>query len=226
MGSRMGRDALVVDIAVARLGGGMRFGRVEKEVLRVINTHLESHPEGLAARMSQMEILGRLLKQPGVIAGVVAGDMNAITREDEVLPGRCGLGDAWDFVPGRRMERNGRGVGWYEDNWVGRRMEEGVSRVRRDRVLYTGNVGFVGGGVVGGKVLKRIGVGLRCEGVGREYDGMGRGGGVAVSNHCGLATHVVVGGRQRGMKEVRRRTGRVEMDDFGVRYGERRRDMW
>lgn len=210
--SKMKRDVLIVDIEVARegygVGGGVyrRNDLCEDEVLRIANVHLESTADGIRERPWQMHLVAKLLQQPQVLAGVLAGDVNALLREDEVLPGRNGLGDAFDFTGGKY----GGGYGSFGEEetgatWgVGKRGRLGT--VRRDKVLYTGNVSFTGGGVVGGKVLKRIGMGLRCETRGRGYN-------ASVSDHCGLATHICIG----GLRSLKGRVRRV-MDDRLITY--------
>jgi len=75
----------------SRIGGGRR-----KEVtLRVANTHLESLPVGATKRPEQLGLISRFLMRPGLVGGIVAGDMNAIGPSDVDLPRRCGLVDAW-----------------------------------------------------------------------------------------------------------------------------------
>jgi tyrosyl-DNA phosphodiesterase 2 len=155
-GSRMWRNALVTDVV---LGVASRA-----RVLRVVNTHLESLPQGTPQRVVQMGVIASLLKKEGILGGIVGGDMNAIAASDETLAEENGLADAWE-----EDKRNGNaedGITWgYQPRM---RFPPG----RLDRILYTKKDGL--------KVrdVRRIAVGLEIPGTGW------------VSDHYGLACQV------------------------------------
>jgi tyrosyl-DNA phosphodiesterase 2 len=67
----------------------------DKYVLSFVNTHLESLEQGAVARPKQMEMCSRFLRLRDVHGGVVAGDMNTISQEDQSLGKDVGLADAW-----------------------------------------------------------------------------------------------------------------------------------
>ena len=97
--SYMQRNALVTDVL---LGGAEPLPRV----LRVVNTHLESLPEGTKRREVQLSTIAELLREEETetegegetarVGGIVGGDMNAITQSDVVLADQNGLLDAWE----------------------------------------------------------------------------------------------------------------------------------
>ncbi len=89
----MGRNALVTDV---HLGGA----EPHAHVLRVINTHLESLPEGVRRCAAQLDVIARLLRLGGTgpvfVGGIVGRDMNAIVLSDTMPPKQNGLLDAWE----------------------------------------------------------------------------------------------------------------------------------
>ncbi|KAF5381959.1 hypothetical protein D9615_004359 [Tricholomella constricta] len=92
--SSMGRGAVVVDVKVA----SPKAHNPKELTLRLINTHLESLPQGAVMRPVQLSVLAALLRRKEEVwGGVIAGDMNAISPADEMHPRRLGLEDAWDF---------------------------------------------------------------------------------------------------------------------------------
>ncbi|KAI0300932.1 Endonuclease/exonuclease/phosphatase [Russula brevipes] len=167
--SHMCRNALVTDVLV---GGAEPHARV----LRVVNTHLESLPEGTQRRVSQMGVVGRLLKEAGIVGGIVGGDMNAIAPSDEALAEENGLADAWERT------RSARGDDGEGDAGEGEEEEDGTtwgyqprSRFppgRLDKILYTESDGFEV------RDVRRLAVGLRMPG------------GAWVSDHYGLICKV------------------------------------
>lgn len=161
--SCMSRDCLAVDIPVP---GG---------VLRIANTHLESLPNFSKQRAAQMEIMGDVCKEEGVVAAVCGGDMNAIRESDEGLPGRCGLGDVWEMQQEERGEERETEVGmtWgYQP-----RCKFPVGRL--DKVLYRGKVKFLKDEE--GRYIKTVGAGWKYEiGEGETWDSEW------VSDHYGL----------------------------------------
>jgi len=115
--SRMGRTGLAVDIKLT--------GPSRDVMLRVINTHLESLPIGAPARPRQMALLAGLLKAEGIGGGVIAGDMNAISRSDMTLVADIGLRDTW-----RRGDSDPEGFTW------GFQPQEPFPPCRMDKVVY------------------------------------------------------------------------------------------
>jgi len=129
--SHMGRNALVTDVA---LGAGVEPGTGTR-VLRVVNTHLESLPQGTQQRIVQMGVIAELLGEVGMlVGGVVCGDMNAIRPSDETLAEENGLTDAWKH--GRREGEDEDGVTW------GYQPTTRYPPVRLDRILHTNSEAF------------------------------------------------------------------------------------
>jgi len=179
--SRMGRNALVTDVL---LGGSEPHARV----LRVVNTHLESMPEGARRRAVQLGEIAQLLRSGGTetvfAGGVVCGDMNAIVPSDAMLPEQNGLLDAWDEQRRRhrRHRRRSRGMGLEGED----EEEEGITwgyqppcefpPGRLDKILYTDSDAFEMKGI------RRLGVELRMSTPEGRIDW--------VSDHYGLLCHV------------------------------------
>ncbi|KAF9012244.1 hypothetical protein BDZ89DRAFT_1023965 [Hymenopellis radicata] len=90
--SKYRRDALSVDIIPTTAPG---------TVCRLINVHLDSLWDTLHYRAQQMEILADVLREPGCSGGIIAGDFNAISPEDEGLVDKNELVDAWVALHGR-----------------------------------------------------------------------------------------------------------------------------
>ncbi|KAJ2924859.1 hypothetical protein H1R20_g12228, partial [Candolleomyces eurysporus] len=137
---------------------------LEKAVICVVNTHLESLPQGAIARPRQLELAARFLKQVDVRGGVVVGDMNAISPEDAGLALEVGLRDAW-----RRGDRDEAGFTWgYQGH-----NDRGHPAARLDKVLYLPRRGY--------KMdePERIGKGAKVKGL--EVDQW-------ISDHYGLQT--------------------------------------
>lgn len=82
----MGRDGLFVDIPISH---PHTADRNVKNVLRICNTHLESLQSGNNVRPFQLSQIASLLRTPSpdteIVAGLVGGDMNAISLNDEAL---------------------------------------------------------------------------------------------------------------------------------------------
>ncbi|KAG1750802.1 Endonuclease/exonuclease/phosphatase [Suillus lakei] len=159
--SKMKRNAVFVDIKLSipahedepRLSGGI-------VTLRVANTHLESMPDGAAARPRQLKLIAAALHGRGIFGGIVAGDMNAISPTDEAIVEAAGLCDAWEGTEGEE------GSTW------GYQSQERLPPGRLDKVLTTGQDGFIV------DQPERIGIG--------EVIGRGK----WVSDHYGLVTRV------------------------------------
>ncbi|KAH9059838.1 Endonuclease/exonuclease/phosphatase [Lactarius vividus] len=120
--SKYGRDALCVDITPPFAPG---------TVFRLINVHLDSLACTLHYRAQQMEILADVLCEPGCGGGIIAGDFNAISPEDDGLVDKNKLVDAWVALHGRADPGGATwGVG------VERRDKQGPSRL--DKVAMMG----------------------------------------------------------------------------------------
>ena len=156
--SSMFRTALCVKIKLNHPGSG------EKSVVAIVNTHLESLPDGSRARPRQLEMCSRFLRLRGVHGGIVAGDMNAISEEDATIGKDVGLRDAWrkgNMDAGKTWGYQGQNDGGYPPN-------------RLDKIFYLPGMGY--------KVdePKRIGVGVKV----RDGTDEAR----WVSDHYGLET--------------------------------------
>ena len=175
-GSRMARNALVTDVL---LGGSAGSGG---RVLRVVNTHLESLPEGTPQRVAQMGDIAKLLKKTGMLGGIVGGDMNAIAASDKTLASENGLTDAWEEEHRRGGADEDVGAAEEEDDdggitW-GYQPRTRYPPGRLDRILYTKNEDSD----LKIQDVRRIAVGLEMQG--------GIGG--WVSDHYGLVCQVRV----------------------------------
>ncbi|KAJ3507012.1 hypothetical protein NLJ89_g6536 [Agrocybe chaxingu] len=153
----MGRAALCVKIRLTVPG------TQEKVVVAIVNTHLESLPEGEIARPKQLEMSARFLRLAGVHGGVIAGDMNAIGPKDAMIGKQIGLRDAWrkgDIDEGKTWGYQGN-----KGNWPAGRL---------DKIFYLPGMAY--------KVdePKRIGVGKKI------WDGTDQA--MWISDHYGLET--------------------------------------
>ena len=108
--SLMGRHAVVVDLRLdapgSRRSGASSASASDEEngpgsparssvTVRVANVHLESLPMGTSIRPLQLSSTADMLRADGIHAGVVAGDMNAISPEDGSIHEQADLLDAW-----------------------------------------------------------------------------------------------------------------------------------
>ncbi|KAI0250202.1 Endonuclease/exonuclease/phosphatase [Lactifluus subvellereus] len=157
--SRMWRNGLVTDVL---LGGAEPRARV----LRAVNTHLESLPEGTNKRVVQMGVIAGLLREAGTFGGIVGGDMNAIAPSDETLAEDNGLSDAWEH----RRDGAEDGTTW------GYQPIERFPPGRLDKILYTEKDDLEI------KDVRRIAIGLQMP--------LAGGAGAWVSDHYGLVCHV------------------------------------
>lgn len=89
--SKYRRDALCVEVVRPGVPG---------TILRLINVHLDSLWGTQLYRTQQLEILSAVLREPGCDGGIIAGDFNAISREDDALVDKNGLVDAWVALRG------------------------------------------------------------------------------------------------------------------------------
>lgn len=152
--SSMQRAALCVKVRLTQVVTN------EKYVLSFVNTHLESLEQGALARPKQLEMCSRFLRLRDVHGGVVAGDMNVISQEDQTIGAKVGLMDAW-----RGGHEDGHTWGYQGGNEGGK-----YPPGRLDRIYYLPGTGY--------KVeeARKIGVGVTT-----------REGGWA-SDHYGLET--------------------------------------
>lgn len=120
--SKYGRNALSVDI--------IRPDTPNKP-LRLINVHLDSLADTLRHRTQQIEILANVLREPACGSGIIAGDFNAISPEDETLVDKNGLVDAWVALHGKA---NVNGDTWGVDMEV----RKGLAPGRLDKVAMLG----------------------------------------------------------------------------------------
>lgn len=120
--SKYGRDALYVDIIPSTAPG---------TVFRLINVHLDSLGDTLRYRAQQMEILANVLREPGCSGGIIAGDFNAISPEDDKLVDKNELVDAWVALHGRA---DPDGATW----GVGAERRDGLGPGRLDKVAMMG----------------------------------------------------------------------------------------
>ncbi|GLB40426.1 putative endonuclease/Exonuclease/phosphatase family protein [Lyophyllum shimeji] len=165
--SNMGRGAVVVDVKVTT----PRADNPREMTLRLINTHLESLPQGARMRPQQLAVLASLLRRKEEVrGGVIAGDMNAIGTSDKDLPQELGLADAWTFP-----SEHPSGFTWgFQDSCE-------FPPGRLDKILYVERKAY--------KIdsPKRIGVGLKASDE--------TGASVAwASDHYGLLTYLRVRG--------------------------------
>ncbi|EDR11593.1 uncharacterized protein LACBIDRAFT_313964 [Laccaria bicolor S238N-H82] len=120
--SKYGRDGLCVEIVLPT---------ATDRVLRLINVHLDSLWDTLPYRAQQLEMLADVLHEPGCSGGIIAGDFNAVTAEDQELLEKNGLVDAWLALHGwGNLDAATWGVG------VGRRDGRGPRRL--DKVAMVG----------------------------------------------------------------------------------------
>ncbi|QUC19182.1 uncharacterized protein UV8b_03423 [Ustilaginoidea virens] len=123
--SRMQRDALFVDVDLAR------------QRLRLANTHLESLAADPPLRPAQMRLAASYLRgAEGVAGALVAGDFNAIQPFDDALHAANGLRDAF-LEPGPRGARDA-GFTWGQQALPALRDRFGCSRM--DKAFYCGAV--------------------------------------------------------------------------------------
>jgi len=169
--SQMGRNALVTDVM---LRGGSPGAEPHSRLLRVVNTHLESLPEGAPSRVVQLGVITELLGEVEA-GGIVGGDMNAITPSDATLTAQNGLLDAWEEDQQRR-DRGWREGSEEEDDsgmtW-GYQPRCKFPPGRLDKILYTESDAFEVKGI------RRLGIGLTMP----YYGGW-------VSDHYGLSCRV------------------------------------
>ena len=140
----MGRAAIFIDVPLqtgtdANTNDGINSAKSAS--IRIANTHLESLADGERARGVQLNGIAAMLRQPGVHAGLVGGDMNMILPADQRIHKAAGLQDAGADEP--------------EANTWGYQPKRRYPAKRMDRVFYTPDQGLVVGPVeVVGKGFK------------------------------------------------------------------------
>ena len=147
--SAMKRHALIVDVRLGTCGASGRDSDAEdaERMLRIANVHLESLIQGTSYRPWQLRDTVKSLTRRGVDAGIVAGDMNAITAQDWSLPAWAGLADAW------RGPEDGRG-----NTWGYQPPTKEFLPGRLDKMLYLPN------GECEVDIPERVGVGVKTPG--------------------------------------------------------------
>lgn len=119
--SASGRDGLYVDIIPPF---------APDTFLRIINVHLDSRNR-FSYRAQQLKQLARVLREPGCSGGVIVGDFNAVTDEDNKLIEENELEDAWLALHGNTDPD--------APTWsVGRRREAEFKPRRLDKVAMVG----------------------------------------------------------------------------------------
>lgn len=185
----MGRDGLFVDLLVSH----SPTDRNMKSVLRICNTHLESLQSGNSVRPLQLGQIASLLQTPPspdteIVAGLVGGDMNAISPTDEDLHCRpeIDLQDVYETTKGSREslsnindEQGGReGYTWgYQPTCQ-------YPPGRLDKIMFTGTLRPAAVG--GSPCVTRLGIGLKAK--------IQPGAEVWVTDHFGIAaTFMILG---------------------------------
>ncbi|KAI0694632.1 Endonuclease/exonuclease/phosphatase [Cytidiella melzeri] len=162
--SLMGRHALVVDLKLdAPCTGTYKPEHASQTkdavTVRVANVHLESLPMGTSMRPDQLLTTADMLREDGIHAGVIAGDMNAIAPEDDSIHEQAGLLDAWTGD-----EADEEALTW------GHQPPSEYPPGRLDKIMYTSDVRCAV------EEPNRVGVGLQT------IEGQW------ASDHCGLVT--------------------------------------
>ncbi|KAF7321601.1 Tyrosyl-DNA phosphodiesterase 2 [Mycena kentingensis (nom. inval.)] len=160
--SKMNRDCLYVDLEVSLANKTRRA--------RIATTHLESLDGfGTATRPKQLALAAQLLTNDDIDGGLVAGDMNCIGPDEETLPERTGLTDAWIAVKGSDAVAE-EGYTW------GYQPPSRFPKRRMDKILTVGKLEVT--------EIQRVGVGLEAE--------IEPGEKAWVSDHFGLLAKVVL----------------------------------
>ncbi|KAG8983091.1 hypothetical protein FRB90_006312 [Tulasnella sp. 427] len=120
--SRYERDALCVNFHDPATPGN---------VVRLLNVHLDSL-DAYFRRAFQVNLLNGVLREGGCSGGVIAGDFNAIERDDRTLVEKHALVDAWVKLHGQTTGRDGATWG------VGVELDNGLKPGRLDKVAMLG----------------------------------------------------------------------------------------
>jgi tyrosyl-DNA phosphodiesterase 2 len=158
--TRMGRDALFVDVAfpspqpatvpMGPLPPNTEERRQEKTI-RICCTHLESLVSASPLRPLQMATVSSFMQSPTVHGSILAGDLNAIQPFDRTLHTENSLQDAYIELGG--LEDSEEGFTWGQ--MAGKQSREQYGCSRMDKVLFCGKVAV--------KRLERIGMGVEVD---------------------------------------------------------------
>ena len=174
--TRMGRDALVVDLPIS--SPGLENGKSRK-LLRLCTTHLESlwESEGYETRPRQLMLISALLKaqrktRACLVGGIVGGDMNPLSPLDQGChqTAAIDLRDVWEDVPllpGPKLQpfKKDLTFGRAKGNTWGYQSRKARARKRMDKFLYGGSIEIEpldGLPHMTGKI-GRVGVGLQTQ---------------------------------------------------------------
>lgn len=197
--THMGRDGLFVDLLVSH---SPTTDRNITSLLRVCNTHLESLQSGNSIRPLQLSQIASLLQTPSspdteIVAGLVGGDMNAISPNDEDLHRRpeIDLEDVYEIAKGDEalLDDTNGGLSGREGYTWGYQPTCQYPPGRLDKIMFTGTLRPT---AVGGRPrVTRLGVGLKVKvrgvGLGSWSSGEAE---VWVTDHFGIAaTFMVLG---------------------------------
>ncbi|KAH9479333.1 hypothetical protein JR316_0007923 [Psilocybe cubensis] len=167
--SRMGRDALYIDISFPADDTDDVQGNPVK-VVRVANVHLESlDGHGDIERPRQLAIVASHLNETGVYGGIVGGDMNPIGPRDAAVPAELGFTDGWTACHSQQLGSESASTGNAPENTRASKVDRGNEEshtwgyqprgrfppCRMDKVLSIGNVKV--------RTIERIGVGLKVD---------------------------------------------------------------
>ena len=145
--SHMSRNALIVDVQLAPsakgppppetgnteiVGNDDKVTRAPLFRIRIANVHLESLQQGTSARPQQLALVRDALREKGIKAGLVGGDMNNIMECDKDIPSSLGLSDAYT---GNDDDANGHTWGYQPAC----QFPPG----RLDKILYTPDQGLI-----------------------------------------------------------------------------------
>lgn len=165
------RRAILVDVLVQ--------GPTGAEIVRIANAHLESLARETGTRGAQVRELSHYLHDRALVGGVLAGDLNVLSRADAENNEMAGFVDVWDgegpdntWWPRRSAVRAGR--------------ERDYPAARLDRIMTTGTRALEAvrkpamHALECKPAVQRIGLGLYMPGNYREE----------VSDHCGLVCEI------------------------------------
>ena len=139
--SKFDRDGLFVDLALS--------GKSEGKVLRLCNTHLESLVADPPVRPLQLSAAAPYLHDKKAVAGLLAGDLNAIQPFDRTLHSDNGLKDVYLELGGK--EDSDDGYTWGQQ--VPQALREKFGCTRMDKILFAG--------AITPRTFQRIGVGVK-----------------------------------------------------------------
>lgn len=191
----MERDGLFVDLPVSRtptVNGNMTH------VLRICNTHLESLQSGNNVRPLQLKQIAALLQPPPspdieIVAGLVGGDMNAISHNDENIHRRpeISLQDVYEISQkNEQLLDNDDRLGGREGYTWGYQPTCQYPPGRLDKIMFTGALKPIP--VSSEPCMVRLGVGLKVEVQDNDPRHSNERVEVWVTDHFGIAATFVV----------------------------------